>query len=253
MSHPIKSDPEIVVDEATVYKALKIFRGDRGSTRVFLGKSGIGITAEQLDQTIKDSVILSAMFGSGSPIIHPQVIDPEAALLRLPDGNGEYKKMDDQDMGKIVAIQDEYIAARGMEGVGFSSEDITEMASMAQFVGHGFRKTVDLTHGVMVTGVWKLKKRLDKLEAMIDNEDEEVERIEFYSGKDSCSFETFKSKRTEAERLELIREYRALADLVHKYASATSQGAAIRLKAETAAWEAGQRNSRKPTKKLKQG
>jgi hypothetical protein len=249
---PKEEQEDILIDEATLYKALKLCRGDRKSAKGFLARAGIELTDEEIDKEIEGSSILSALFGSDSPVVHTRTVDPEAALLRLPNGKGESTPLTDEDMGRIVEIQDEYIAARGLEGVGFSAEDIQEMESMAQFVGHGFKKTVDLTHGVMISQLWQLKKRLDKLNKMIDDEDADIDRIEFHSGKDSGGFVTHRSKRTEAERLALIQEQRALADLVQKYARTTNEGAAIRLKAEMASHEASERAQKRPTKRLKQ-
>jgi len=243
-----EEDELYVIDEAILYKALKVSKGDRARTKNLLKRSGINISVDQINEAIENSSILKAYFGGDSALIHTDNLDPERALLRLPDGReGE---VSEQDMQVAIEAQDNYIAARGLEGVGFSSKDIQEMESMAQFVGHGFRKTVDLTHGVMVSQLWKLRNRLQEIEKMLDS-DEEIERIEFYSGKEAGYWVEHKSKRTESEKLELLQEYRQLSDLIQKYANTTNQAAAVRLKAEIASHEASERFSQRPKKRLK--
>lgn len=244
MSEETTQDEPFVIDEAVLYQVLKLSNGDRCAARTALARSGIEITSEQLDEAINDSSILKAYFGSNSPVIHADGVNPEEALLRLPDNAG----VSEADMARIVTVQDGYIAARGLEGVGFSSDDIEEMESMAQFVGHGFKKTVDITHGVMVTQLWQLKKRADEIRAILNNT-ETVERVEVTDSGRVVRYEG--ARFSDQEKLEWQKEYTSIIDQVRRISDSANQGAAIRLKAELASFNASEKVSKKPSRRLK--
>lgn len=243
-----------VLDDARIYKLLKFTNGKLDKAVELLRQSGsrrgdqpaMNITAADLRQRIEESPILKAHFGEGSTIVHNEAIDPLDALLRIPDG-----KMDDlsnRDVSEIIRRQDEYIASKGLEGVGFTGDDIREMESMAQFVGHSFRKTVDITHGVMVTQLWKLHKRANELLEILNNE-EETQRIHFT---DKGAIVRYTGQRyTDQEKLEWQKEYTSIVDQIRRISDTTNSGAAIRMKAEMMVRGDAPPDKKKPKRKLK--
>lgn len=230
---------DLVIDEAVLYKTLKLSKGCRKTARVALDRAGIEITEKEISDAIKKSSILNAYFGSNSPIVHDKGLDPEEALLRLPNDS-----VAEENLSKVVAIQDEYIAAKGLKGVGFSDTDIQEMESMAQFVGHGFKKTIDLTHGVMVVQLWKLKKRADEIQEILNN-DEQKERIHVSERGDIVRYVT--DRFSDNEKLEWQKELTNIIDQIRRIADSSNNAAALRMKAEMAVREI----EKKPTRKAK--
>lgn len=240
-------DEEFRIDEAVLYKTLKLCQGDRAKAMAAFRQSGIQMSRCQLDEAIQASSILRAYFGEDSPIVHSEGMDPESALLRLPDGTGEQRQVSDADMARIVKVQDEYIAARGLRGVGFTDDDIQEMESMAQFVGHGFKKTIDLTHGVMVVQLWNLKKRADEIQGILNNT-EERERVALTERGQIVRYTT--ARFTDQEKLEWQKELTNIVDQIRRIADSSNAGAALRLKAEMAARDIGPAQ-KVPTKKAR--
>lgn len=237
------AEDKVLVDEATLFRVLKVSDGNREQAVNLLNEAGVSISRKQLAWRIRESKILSAYFGDDSSIVDVQGIDGEAALMRLPSSDDE---LPEASMNKIVEAQDNYLMARGLQGVGFDESDIQEMESMAQFVGHGFKKTVDMTHGIMVTQLWKLHKRADEIREILNN-NEETERFEVTEKGEVIRYRA--ARFTDAEKLEWQKEYTNIVDQIRRISDSAHQGAAIRLKAEMASNEANRSAAKKATKK----
>lgn len=240
-------DTQIHLDEASLYRILKVSKGDRNFTLRLINEAGRRMSLCELDSAIERSSILRAYFGEGSTLVEESGVDPESALLRLPSSTDS--QLSGASMERVVAAQDEYLMARGLEGVGMSTDDIREMESMAQFVGHGFKKTVDMTHGIMVTQLWKLHKRADEIREILNNT-EESERITVTEKGDVIRYNA--PRFSDEEKLEWQKEYTNVVDQIRRISDSAHQGAAIRLKADVASRQASEKGEkRKNRKRLK--
>lgn len=244
-STPREDDEPYQIDEATLFRVLKTSKGNRRLALAMIQESKAEWVMSDLEEAIEHSSILRAYFGSSSPLNEADGVDPENALLRLPDTNEE---PDSIAVSKVIDAQDNYLMARGLRGVGFSEDDIQEMESMAQFVGHGFKKTVDMTHGIMVSQLWKLHKRADEIREILNN-NEEAERVEVTDRGQIVRYNT--ARFTDAEKLEWQKEYTNIIDQIRRISDSAHQGAAIRMKAELASREASEQSSKKPKRKLR--
>lgn len=235
------------LSEERLLQVMREVHGNRAECAEILKDAGYLSKVADITELIKEfhavEELFPATYGLREEAKPPQ---PKESAVREQPPAVQHSEAELQEQS------DDIISKRGMKGAGISDEQIQRFDSMAEFVGHGFSKTVDFTYGVMVVGTMNLEERAKYIkEHILENEDE-VEHTVFISKGGSCQPYKYTGPKYSPEiKLEFQREYNSIMDILGKYAKISNDAALTRVKAAEILQGKGNGKQKKKQKRLK--
>jgi hypothetical protein len=248
---PPLDDKDKPIDPGLLFKVLKHTKGSFAAAAKFLNEGGYAyVTSYGIRKEVKQNPILNAYFGKTSPIVHEN--DPDLELLNknmladIPEEEAAARQ------ASLMASHDKLLQVKGLQGVGFNASEIQKLESYAQFVGHGFRNTLDITHGLIVVTAFRMSERAAEIaEKILDCEDD-ADHVGIT--KDGKTFTYQAPKYSTEDKLKWQEQYTALMDQIRKVSDTAHRSAQVRLNALKEEREQNQQGdgSPRPTKRLKE-
>lgn len=228
----------LLVDRETVHECLKKCHGNLDEAVSVLKGAGVKVKdAKQLKAYIRADEVLSSVWTSD------WVFDDET------DGKLEIRKPITEEAFDIrrIQLEQDYIAARGLESTGLDGSEIKEMVAFSQFSAQSFAGTMDMLHGIMTVSAYQLKKMADKIQEDILDNDETIMRKHITPEGDILEYEG--PKYTPEEKLMHLDRWIDIKDKLRRMAETAHNSAKIRAQVtENATQNEGNRLPRRPRK-----
>lgn len=207
------------IDRETVHHLLLNNVGKLDLVTLALNQAGYDISQRQLSSFINKDRVLRAVWFDNQVISETEAPD-ETAIVTRRHFKEEGRELD------IQKIQEEYTTARGLADSGVPGEDIHQVLAVARLASESFSATVDMTHGIMITGALELKKRANHILIEILNNEEVVDKV--VKLPDGSETVAELPKYSSEEKVFWQKEYTSIMDQLRRYAETANNAGKIR-------------------------